>query len=51
LASEHGYPFALVATLVPVFVSVIVLLLIGKEAKDIDFGQIEPKAETASPRS
>jgi SHS family lactate transporter-like MFS transporter len=51
LASEHGYPFALVATLVPVFVSVIVLLLIGKEAKDIDFGQIEPKAETTSPRS
>ena len=43
LASSHGYPFALVVTLVPVFVSVIVLLLIGKEAKDIDFGQVEPR--------
>jgi SHS family lactate transporter-like MFS transporter len=43
LASSHGYPFALVVTLVPVFVSVIVLLLVGKEAKDIDFGQVEPR--------
>jgi len=42
LASSHGYPFALVVTLVPVFVSVIVLLLVGKEAKDVDFGQVEP---------
>jgi SHS family lactate transporter-like MFS transporter len=43
LASSHGYPFALVATMVPVFVSVVVLLLIGKEAKDIDFGQVETR--------
>jgi SHS family lactate transporter-like MFS transporter len=46
LASSHGYPYALVVTLVPVFVSVIVLLLIGKEAKDMEFGQVETTAAT-----
>jgi len=51
LASSHGYPFALVATLIPVFVSVVVLLLIGKEAKDIEFGQVEPRAASTSPPS
>jgi SHS family lactate transporter-like MFS transporter len=38
LAHGHGYPFALAATIVPVIVAVVVLLLIGKEAKDVEFG-------------
>lgn len=38
LASSHGYPFALTVTIVPVFLAVIVLTLIGKEQKGIQFG-------------
>lgn len=38
LAEKHGYPFALAATIVPVFVVVIILVLVGKEAKGIEFG-------------
>src|SRR3954447_25396563 len=38
LAGRHGYPFALVATMIPVFVAVIVLTLIGSEARDVEFG-------------
>jgi SHS family lactate transporter-like MFS transporter len=38
LASTHGYPFALAATIVPVFLAVIVLSLVGKEARGIEFG-------------
>jgi SHS family lactate transporter-like MFS transporter len=49
IASAHGYPYALVVTLVPVFLAVIVLLLVGKEAKDIDFGQVAPKTAVSPP--
>jgi len=38
LARSHGYPFALAATIVPVFLAVIILSLIGKEARGIEFG-------------
>jgi SHS family lactate transporter-like MFS transporter len=38
LAASHGYPFALVVTVVPVLIAVIVLTLVGKEAKGIEFG-------------
>ncbi|MCU1663657.1 MAG: major facilitator superfamily 1 [Pseudonocardia sp.] len=38
LAARHGYPFALVATIVPVLIAVAVLTLLGKEAKGIEFG-------------
>jgi SHS family lactate transporter-like MFS transporter len=38
LAASHGYPFALVATIVPVLIAVAVLTLLGKEAKGIEFG-------------
>jgi SHS family lactate transporter-like MFS transporter len=38
LAESHGYPFALVATVVPVLIAVAVLTLVGKEAKGIEFG-------------
>lgn len=38
LAARHGYPFALAATIIPVFVAVIILILVGKEARGIEFG-------------
>jgi len=38
LAARHGYPFALAATMVPVFVAVIVLTSIGSEARGVKFG-------------
>ncbi|GAA1302219.1 sialate:H+ symport family MFS transporter [Pseudonocardia xinjiangensis] len=38
LAASHGYPFALVATVVPVLIAVAGLTLAGKEAKGIEFG-------------
>ena len=44
LAKSHGYPFALAATMVPVFVAVAVLAAIGSEAKGIEFGSTESSA-------
>jgi SHS family lactate transporter-like MFS transporter len=38
LAESHGYPFALVVTVVPVLVVVAGLTLVGKEARGIEFG-------------
>ncbi|MCE3550438.1 MFS transporter [Pseudonocardia sp. RS11V-5] len=38
LAASHGYPFALLWTIVPVLVAVSLLTLLGKEAKGIEFG-------------
>jgi SHS family lactate transporter-like MFS transporter len=39
LATSHGYPFALAATIVPVLLVVAVVVLLGKEAKGIRFGK------------
>jgi SHS family lactate transporter-like MFS transporter len=39
LAASHGYPFALTVTIVPVLVVVALLVLVGKEAKGVVFGQ------------
>ena len=39
LAASHGYPFALAVTIVPVLVIVAGLVLVGKEAKGVDFGR------------
>lgn len=38
LAASHGYSFSLIVTVVPVFVVVAILTIIGKEAKGISFG-------------
>jgi MFS transporter, SHS family, lactate transporter len=38
LAADHGYPFALAATIIPVLIAVIVLTLIGQDATGIRFG-------------
>lgn len=38
LAANHGYPFALTATIVPVLIAVAGLTLLGKEARGIEFG-------------
>ena len=44
LAKSHGYPFALAATMVPVFIAVAVLAAVGSEAKGIKFGSTESSA-------
>ena len=41
LAARHGYPFALAATIVPVFVAVAVLTALGGEARHVRFGTDE----------
>jgi SHS family lactate transporter-like MFS transporter len=41
LARAHGYPFALAATIVPVFVAVIVLTALGREQRGIRFGSTD----------
>jgi SHS family lactate transporter-like MFS transporter len=38
LAASHGYPFALMITIVPVLAAVALLTLFGKEAKGVQFG-------------
>jgi SHS family lactate transporter-like MFS transporter len=47
LASHHGYPFALAATIVPVFLAVIVLTAIGKERRGVRFGSEDTSLVTA----
>jgi hypothetical protein len=42
LAANHGYPFALAATVIPVLVMVAFLLLIAKVAKGVEFGRVTP---------
>jgi len=52
LASSHGYPFALTATIVPVLIAVAVLTLLGKEARGIEFGRrLGTTPESATARS
>ncbi|MGZ4467792.1 MAG: MFS transporter [Nocardioidaceae bacterium] len=48
LAASHGYPFALTVTVVPVLVVVATVVLLGKEAKGVEFGRApaEVKATT-----
>ncbi|MCW2510173.1 MAG: major facilitator superfamily 1 [Modestobacter sp.] len=38
LAADHGYPFALAATIVPVLIAVAVLAALGTERRDVVFG-------------
>lgn len=38
LADAHGYPFALVVTVVPVLIAVAVLTALGKENRGVEFG-------------
>jgi SHS family lactate transporter-like MFS transporter len=44
LAKTHSYTFALTATIVPVFLIVIVLALVGSEARNVRFGSPEAAA-------
>jgi MFS transporter, SHS family, lactate transporter len=44
LASSHGYPFALAVTIVPVLIVVASVVLVGKEARGIEFGRAPEKA-------
>ena len=49
LAKSHGYPFALAATIIPVFIAVAVLTAIGSEARGIRFGSEESSALRREP--
>ena len=49
LAKSHGYPFALAAAIVPVFIAVAVLTAIGSEARGIRFGSEESSALPTRP--
>ena len=52
LAANHGYPFALTATIVPVLIAVAALTLLGKEARGIEFGsRLGTQDETAGTAS
>jgi SHS family lactate transporter-like MFS transporter len=39
LAETHGYPFALAVTIIPVLLVVATVVLLGKEAKGVEFGR------------
>lgn len=47
LAAAHGYPFALIVTLVPTLIAVVVLTAIGKDATGRHFGAVETGSERA----
>ena len=49
LAASHGYPFALTVTIVPVLIVVAVVVLLGKEAKGVEFGKVDASAGARSP--
>ncbi len=49
LAASHSYTFALSWTIVPVFVAVIVLSAIGREARGVRFGTEETMAGAGGP--
>jgi len=52
LAKTHSYTFALSATIVPVFLVVIVLAALGSERREARFGTDETSiAQTVSARS
>jgi MFS transporter, SHS family, lactate transporter len=51
LASSHGYPFALVATIVPVLIAVAALTLFGSDATGIRFGTQQSAHPAAQPTS
>ncbi len=42
LAAQHGYPFALTATIVPVLILLALLTAAGREEKGIRFGRTAP---------
>ena len=44
LASSHSYPFALTVTIVPVLIIVAIVVLVGREAKGIEFGSAATQA-------
>lgn len=48
IAGSHGYPFALTVTIVPVLICVIVLTVVGRERKGVEFGTVEASASTGS---
>jgi SHS family lactate transporter-like MFS transporter len=48
LAQTHSYPFALTVTVIPVLIVVAVVVLLGKEAKGVEFGRAAAGARATS---
>ena len=48
LAETHSYPFALAVTIVPVLVAVATVVLLGKEAKGVQFGRAPTEAQVTA---
>ena len=47
-AETHSYPFALAVTIVPVLVAVATVVLLGKEAKGVQFGRAPTEAQVTA---
>jgi SHS family lactate transporter-like MFS transporter len=47
LAETHSYPFALTVTIVPVLIVVAAVVLVGREAKGVEFGRAPTEARAA----
>jgi len=48
LAETHSYPFALAVTIVPVLVVVAAVVLLGKEAKGVEFGRAPTEVQATT---
>jgi SHS family lactate transporter-like MFS transporter len=48
LATTHGYPYALAVTVIPVLVVVAGVVLLGKEAKGVQFGRAPTEADATA---
>jgi len=48
LAETHSYPFALSVTIIPVLLVVAVVVLLGKEAKGVEFGKAPGEARATA---
>ena len=48
LAETHSYPFALAVAIVPVLVAVATVVLLGKEAKGVQFGRAPTEAQVTA---
>jgi SHS family lactate transporter-like MFS transporter len=50
LAKSHGYPFALMVTIIPVLIAVAVLAAVGSERRDVVFGSERTSAAARTQR-
>ena len=50
LAKAHGYPFALMVTIIPVLVAVAALAAVGTERREVVFGSEQTSATAGARR-